>query len=173
MTEFVAITNQDHAQAEASKRSKKADHGTLAEKNPDNLPDVCAERFHNSDFPAFLHGHGDERAHDSEGSDHHNEEKQKEHDRALQSNRLEILPVHIYPGFGKLRRGEEVLDFILHSLGAVRIVGLDGNAMKRVAQVIKFLTDIKWNEQKLGIVNIVASLIDAGNGQLFRQNDFA
>src|SRR5262249_12514945 len=149
MAEFVAVTNQSHAEPEASKRSKQADHGSLTEENPNDLRDVCSQRFDDPDLAAFLHGYGDERAHDPERGHNDNEEQQKEHNGSLESNSLEILPVHVDPCFGKLRRGEEISDLVFHPLRAVRVVGFDGDAMKRIAQAVEFLTDVERDEQEL------------------------
>ena len=79
MAEFVAITNQGHAESEAGEGAEKSDHGALTKKNPNDLGNVCAERFHDPDLAPLLHGDGDERAHDSERRDDDDKEKQKKH----------------------------------------------------------------------------------------------
>src|SRR6266446_640559 len=164
MTEFVAITNQCHAEPEASECSEEADDGALSEKNPDDLRDVCAQRFHNSDLAPLLHGNGDECAHDSERCDDDYEKEEKKHHRPFEAHGFKILAVHVDPGFGKLWHLEKFLDFFFHALSAVGIVGLDRDAVERVAEIVKFLADVNRHEQKLGIMQIMAGLINPGDG---------
>src|SRR5260370_8860482 len=97
MAEFVPITDQRHAEPQTCERPKKANHSSLAKKNPDDLPDVCPEGFHDSDFPPLLDRHRDECAHDSERRDHHNKEQKEKHDCTLDPHSFEILMVHVYP----------------------------------------------------------------------------
>ena len=136
MTEFVAVTNQRHAESESCQSSKEPDNCSLAKKNPDDLCDVCAERFHDSDLTPLLHGHGDECAHDSEGRDDHDEEQQEKHHRALEPHGFEILVVHVDPGLRVFGRLEKLFDCLFHPLSAVGIVGLDRDAVERVAQSV-------------------------------------
>src|ERR1700694_1514355 len=173
MTEFVAITNQRHAKAETGQCSKKPDDSSLAKKNPNDLPDVRAEGFHDSNFAALLHGDGDERAHDPERGHNDKEENKKEHDRPFETNCFEKLTVHIDPRFGELRNREKTLDFILHAFGAVRIVCFDRDAVQRIPEIVEFLSDINRHQKKFGIVLKAAGLENAGYGQLFWQDDLA
>jgi len=78
---------------------KSPTNGPLSQKNPDDLGNVCAERFHNSDLAAFLNGNGDERAHDSERGYDDDEKEEKEHDVALEAHRFEELMIHFGPGW--------------------------------------------------------------------------
>src|SRR6266446_7177678 len=50
VAEFVAVANEGHAQSEAGECSEESDHGSLTEKDPNDLREVCAERFHDSDL---------------------------------------------------------------------------------------------------------------------------
>src|SRR5438270_494770 len=59
MAKLIAVTNQRHAETETGERAEKSDDCSLAEKNPNDLREICAERFHDSDLTPFLHGHGD------------------------------------------------------------------------------------------------------------------
>ena len=110
MTEFVAITNQLHTESKTGERSEKSDNSSLTEKNPDDLRDRCAQSLHDSDLPSLLHGDGNQCAHDSERSDHHNKEEEEKHYCALESYRFKKLVIHFNPGFGELRRLEILLD---------------------------------------------------------------
>src|SRR5205807_2307874 len=110
VSEFVAIADQGHAETEAGKRAKDSDDRPLPEKNPDDLGDVRAERFHDSDLAPFLDRDGDECAHDSERRDDDNEEKQKEHHVTLEPDRFEELMIHLGPGLREHRRLDELLD---------------------------------------------------------------
>src|SRR5213596_790571 len=62
---------------------------------------------------------------------------------------------------------------MFYALGAVRVVGFDGDPMQRVTQVVQLLPDINRNEKKLGIMQVMASFKDASNSQLFRQDHIA
>ena len=81
--------------------------------------------------------------------------------------------VHFGPGLGEYRRLEKLIERFFHTIGAIRIVGPNGDAMQRVAQIIKLLSNVDRHEDKLGVVLIAPSLENAGDGQVFRQNDFA
>src|ERR1700730_4904297 len=173
VSEFVAIADQRHSKPQTGERSEKSDHCPLPQKNPDDLGNVCAERFHNSDLAPFLHSDSDERAHDSERRDHDNKEQEKEHHVALQSNRFEKLVIHFGPGLGEHRRLEKLIERFFHLIRAEGIVGPHGDAMQRVAEIVKFLRDVDRHENKLGVVLIATRLEDAGDGQIFWQNNLA
>ena len=83
VAEFVAVADQRHSEPEAGEGAERAHDGALAEKYPNDLGNICTERFHNSDLATLLHRNSDECAHDSKGRDHDDKEKQKEHDIAL------------------------------------------------------------------------------------------
>src|SRR6478736_1999366 len=83
--------------AENCKSSKETDDCPLAKKNPDDLCDVRSERFHDSDLTSLLHGHCDQRAHDSERRYDHDEEQQEKHYRPLEPHCFEVLAVHVDP----------------------------------------------------------------------------
>src|SRR5205085_4655937 len=105
VTEFVPITNQCHAKAEADQRSEETNNHSLTKENPDDLRNVCTERLHNSDLASLLDGHGDERAHNAKSGNDDDEKQQKEHYVPLKSDRLEDLPVHLNPRLGELWDG--------------------------------------------------------------------
>ena len=56
--------------------------------------------------------------------DNDDKEEQKEHHRPLEPDRLEILVVHVDPGLGEFRRGEILLNLLLHPFRRVRVHGL-------------------------------------------------
>ena len=45
--------------------------------------------------------------------------------------------------------------------------------MERVAEPIKFLSDVNRHEKEFGIVQVMAGLENAGDGQFLRQNNIA
>jgi hypothetical protein len=108
----------------------------LPEKNPDDLRDIRPQRFHNSDFAPFLHRHCDERAHDSERSDDHDEEQQEKHHGTLEPHRFEKLTVHVDPSLRVFGRLEKLFDFPFYALSAVRVVGFDSDPVQRVAEAV-------------------------------------
>ena len=109
------------------------------------MPDICTESFHDSNFATFLHGHGDQRAHDSEGGDDDDEEEQKEHHVSLQPDCLEDLVIHIDPGPRDLRHIEEFFNFRFDLVDIVRILRFHRDPVKRIAQSVKLLPDEKGN----------------------------
>src|SRR2546421_1927853 len=160
MTEFIPVTDQRHAEPEPRKSSEKANHSSLAKKNPDDLPDVCPERFHDPDFATLLHRHRNECAHDSERRDHHDEEQKEKHDCSLEPHCFEILVVHVDPSLCEFGRLEKLFDRLFYTLRAVRIVGFDGDAVQRVPQAVQLLANINWNEQELRIVQVMTGFED-------------
>src|ERR1043166_5627573 len=149
VAELVAVANQRHPERETGKGAERADHGPLAEKYPNDLRDICAQRFHNSDFAPFLHRDSDERAHDSKGRDDDDKEEQEKHYIALQSDRFEELLVEIDPRLRVLGRLKKLLDRLFYMVGGIRIVRLDGDAVEGVAKSVKFLADVERHEQKI------------------------
>ena len=81
--------------------------------------------------------------------------------------------VHVDPSLRVLRGFEKLLDGLFYALGAVRVVGFDGDPVQRVTQAVQLLPDINRNEKKLGIMQVMASFKDASNSQLFRQDHIA
>src|SRR5947207_3804642 len=171
VAEFVAVTNQGHAEPETSQGAEGPDDRALTKKDPDDLRNVCAKRFHDPDFAPLLHRNRDERAHDSERGDHHDEEEQKKHNRALQPHRFEVLTIHIDPGLREFRRLEKLLDRLFDAVSAIRVIRFDRNAVERVAEAIKLLADVKRHDQKLRIMHIVAGLENPGDSEFFGQNN--
>jgi len=129
VAEFVPVTDQRHAEPETCECSEKANHSPLAKKNPDDLADVCPERFHDSNFPPLLHRHRDECAHDSERRDHHNKEQKEKHHGALEPDGFEILMVHVDPSLRELGCFEKLFDRLFYAFGAVRIIGFNRDAV--------------------------------------------
>src|SRR6266403_4011775 len=129
MAEFIPVPDQCHAEPQPSEGSEKANHSPLAEKNPDDLRDVCPERFHNSYLAPLLHCHRDQRAHDSESRDYYDKEQEKKHDCPLEPHCLEILTVHVDPGLCVFRRLKKLFNRFFDAFGTVRIIGLDGDAV--------------------------------------------
>src|SRR5437868_12847867 len=127
MTEFVPVTNQRHSQAQPCQGSEESDNCSLAKEDPNDLPKIGPESFHNSNFASLLYRHRDQRAHNSKCRHDHDKEQQEKHYCALEPNRFEILAVHVDPGLGVFRWLQELLDLLLHTLGAVWVVGLHGD----------------------------------------------
>ena len=173
MAEFVPVPNQRHAEPQPSKCSEKANHSALAEKNPDDLDDVCPERLHDSDFPPLLHRHRDKRAHNSECRDDHDEKQKEKHHGALETDGFEVLMVHVDPSLRELGWLEKLFNRLFYPLGAVRIVGLDRNTVQRVTQAVQLLTNINRNEQEFRVVQVMTGLKNAGDGQFLRQDHVA
>src|SRR5262249_15920573 len=101
------------------------------------------------------------------------EEEQKEHDVALEPDRFEELTIHFRPGLRENGRLEKLVDGILYRACAVRIVGANGNAVERIAEIVKFLPDVERHEEELGVVLITAGLENPGDGKFLRQNNVA
>src|SRR6202040_1189529 len=161
MAEFVPITDERHAKAESGERAEKADDCALTKKDPNDLGDVRAEGFYDSNLASLLYRYGNQRAHNSEGRDDNNEKEQEEHNISLEPDCFEKLTVHVDPGFGEFRWRQKVFDFVFYPFGPVRVVGLNRDAVERVFKSVKFLSDVKWNEQVFRVVNVTASLINA------------
>src|SRR5262249_40917504 len=53
------------------------------------------------------------------------------------------------------------------------VVGLHRDSMQRVVQTVELLADVNRYEQKFGVVQVMASLKNAGDSQLFRKNHIA
>ena len=54
--------------------------------------------------------------------------------------------VHVDPSLREFRRRQKVFDLVFHAFGPVRIIGLHRDAVERVAQTIKFLSDVNRYE---------------------------
>src|SRR5205814_8377701 len=125
----------------------------------------CPDGFNVPCLAPFMIGDGDERAHDSEGRDDDDKKKQKKHYIALESYRFEKLMIHFGPGLREHRWLEKLVERFLNAIGAVRIVGPNGDAVERVAQVVKLLRDVDRHEQELRVILIATGLKNAGDGQ--------
>ena len=55
------------------------------------------------------------------------------------------MSIHVSANCGGVRKS---FDFLFHALGAVRVVGFNGDAVERIAEPVKFLTDVKRHEQE-------------------------
>src|SRR6266576_1607050 len=136
MTEFIAVTDQRHPESKSSESPEKADDCSLSKKHPDDLRNVRPECFHDSDFTTLLHRHGDERAHDSERRDDHDEKQEEKHYSALEAHRFEKLAVHVDPRLRVLGRLENIFNRPFYALGAVRVIGSYRDAVQRVTQAV-------------------------------------
>ena len=136
----------------------------MREEDPDDLPNVCADCFHDSDLARFLHRHRDERVHNPERGHDHDEEQQEKHDRALKPHRFEKLAIHVDPGLRGLRRLEKFLDRLLHAIGRVGIDRPHRDPMQRILEPIKFLSHMHRHEEELGVVQVMAGFVNAGHG---------
>src|SRR6266542_6063533 len=123
---------------------------------------VRPEGFHDPNLAPFLHCDCDKRAHDSKGCDDHDEEQQEKHHGALESHGFEKLAVHVDPGLRVFGRLEKLSYCLFYTLGAVRVVGPDGDAVQPISQPIYLLAYIDRHEQTLGIVQVMPSLNDTG-----------
>ena len=137
------------------------------------MRDVRSERFHDSDLTSLLNGHRDQRAHDPEGRDDHDEEQQEKHNRALEPHGFEVLMIHVDPSLCVLRGFEKLLHCLFYALGAVWVICLDGDTVQCVTQAVQLLPHVNWNEKKLGIVQVMTGLKNAGDGQFLRENHVA
>ena len=136
MAEFVPITNQCHAQTKAGQRSEKTNHHSLSQKNPDDLSNVRAQRLHDSNLAALLHGHRDEGAHDAKSRDYDDEKEKEKHHRSFQPDRFEILSIHIDPGLSELGNGKQRFDLLFYALRCVRIDRLHRDSVEGIAESI-------------------------------------
>src|SRR5438093_427515 len=94
------------------------------------------QRFQDSDLPPLLNRYRNERAHDSEGRNDHDEEQQEKHHSALEPHCFEKLAVHVDPGLRVLRWLKKSFDCLFHALSAVGVLSPDGNAVQSVSQSV-------------------------------------
>ena len=153
----------DHrnAHGEASECSKNTDDHSLRDKDSDDLVRLRPERLHDANLAGFLHGHCDERVHDSESRHQNDEHEKKKHDIPFHADRVEDLFVHVDPAHRELWAWEGGVHFVAHGIGEVGVGGGQGQSVCAAAEIVKFLADVKRHEEELAVVKIASALKDA------------
>ena len=173
LTDLVAVLDEPDAEAEADGGAEESDDDALTDEDADDLSGAGAEGFEDADFSGLLHGDGDEGVHDAESGNDDDEEENDEHDVAFHVDGFKEFAVHIHP----CRDTECGIDAAFHAgadgRGFVGVDGFDGESVDAIAEAVEFLSDVQWDEEELGVVEVAAGGEDAGDGEFEREDHFA
>ena len=158
--DLVAVLNHRNAHGESRECSKNTHDHSLCNEDSDNLVRLRPQRLHDSDLAGLLHGHCDERVHDSEGGDQNDEHEKKKHDISFHADRVEDLFVHVDPAHREVWSRQGGVQFVAHRVGEVGVGGGKGQAVGTAPEVVEFLADVERHEKELAVVEIASALED-------------